>query len=768
MATFEFTKFGGMAPLYGEQKRPPEVATLAIDCDLESMDLEPIRAGIQLTTVPTGTVAAFRIPAALRGDITDPVPSSVYDTNDFWKSFSHSPYTQFLKGPLVNDKYDRWYWTQEGQSPQYNSFERIKGGHRDWELGVPKPDAPTDEDGYGNGPAARITVTPETTPPDPPLTVHSGEDGWSTTPGRVDISYLRHIMVHGGLPGYFYKVSAGVLPPGVSLDPVTGGVSGIPTAAGVYSVTFEITDEEGTVVTFTTTITIYVTPYTGAINVVVLEVTPPSATANWYYAHSIPGEGGTAPLTMQVVRGGLPPGLTMGYDGFVSGTPTNSGSYSFTVQAADADGAVDTWDISIYVYNDPIPEPPKLLFETRCYVYTLVTEWGEEGPPSDPVCADGATEKNWTIGVPLTAFSHSRWSTAHITKKKIYRTVTGVQGGSFFFVAEVDLATTSYVDSAASSDIALNNQLESDTWFPPPPDLVGLSAHPNGFFVAYDPIKNDVLFSEPYRPHAWPVAYTLSIPSNIIGISVFAGQVLILTSANPYTATGAIPAAMSLIKNQTSDPCLSPYGIIGVNNGVIYTSRNGLMIASGADLQSLTKQILSERDWLEYNPETLIGAQHKDQLVFLSGTGHSFLFDPSQENAIWTRISKASLSKFLRTDLYTSDAYYISGTAVQSFSSANGAYQPYSWESSEFSFKKPVNLGVVEIIIVDPLRELRPVTLILNDVRHGERYRVTTNRSGTLRLPCGYKSDRYTIRLEGSARVSKVRFAETGLGLAEV
>src|SRR5579872_6182745 len=45
--------------------------------------------------------------------------------------------------------------------------------------------------------------------------------------------------------------------------------------------------------------------------------------------------GGTAPYTFSVTGGTLPPGIGLGADGTLSGTPTAAGSYSFTVTAQD-------------------------------------------------------------------------------------------------------------------------------------------------------------------------------------------------------------------------------------------------------------------------------------------------------------------------------------------------------------------------------------------------------------------------------------------------
>ena len=46
--------------------------------------------------------------------------------------------------------------------------------------------------------------------------------------------------------------------------------------------------------------------------------------------------GGIPPYSYSVAHGTLPPGLTLGADGLLTGTPSAPGSYDFTIRAADA------------------------------------------------------------------------------------------------------------------------------------------------------------------------------------------------------------------------------------------------------------------------------------------------------------------------------------------------------------------------------------------------------------------------------------------------
>ncbi len=60
--------------------------------------------------------------------------------------------------------------------------------------------------------------------------------------GTVDQSYNTVLAVGGGSSPYHFSVSSGTLPPGVSLNPTTGTLSGMPTTAGTYSFEVTVTD----------------------------------------------------------------------------------------------------------------------------------------------------------------------------------------------------------------------------------------------------------------------------------------------------------------------------------------------------------------------------------------------------------------------------------------------------------------------------------------------------------------------------------------------
>ncbi|MGA2725578.1 MAG: Ig domain-containing protein, partial [Bryobacteraceae bacterium] len=75
----------------------------------------------------------------------------------------------------------------------------------------------------------------------PPLTMSCSP---VTGPVAVGAPYSAGCTVSGGAGEYFFSISAGALPAGLSLGNLTGEISGTPTTPGSYSYTVTVTDQE--------------------------------------------------------------------------------------------------------------------------------------------------------------------------------------------------------------------------------------------------------------------------------------------------------------------------------------------------------------------------------------------------------------------------------------------------------------------------------------------------------------------------------------------
>src|SRR4029077_467321 len=76
----------------------------------------------------------------------------------------------------------------------------------------------------------------------------------------------------------------------------------------------------------------------------------PNGTVHTAYSQTLNAAGGSQPYSWSVIAGALPPGLSLSSPGgVISGTPTLSGNFSFTVRLTDAAAQTATQVLKISV-----------------------------------------------------------------------------------------------------------------------------------------------------------------------------------------------------------------------------------------------------------------------------------------------------------------------------------------------------------------------------------------------------------------------------------
>jgi large repetitive protein len=189
--------------------------------------------------------------------------------------------------------------------------------------------------------------------------------------GEVNVAYSDQLTVTGGTSPYAWSVSTGTLPPGLTLGGSTGLLSGTPTTAGSYSFTVKVTDHSGLSDTQSVSMTIIAGP---SLNF----PAPPAGWTHTVYGDTLTESGGTAPFTWSVSSGSLPAGISLSADGNLSGTPTATGTSSFTVQVTDANSQSATEATSITVsagVSTTFAAPPGAVVNTA-YTDTLTATGG--------------------------------------------------------------------------------------------------------------------------------------------------------------------------------------------------------------------------------------------------------------------------------------------------------------------------------------------------------------------------------------------------------
>src|SRR5690348_3370721 len=142
-------------------------------------------------------------------------------------------------------------------------------------------------------------------------------NGLQTTP------YNATLAASGGTTPYIWAVTSATLPAGPSLNSATGVISGIPTAAGSFTITLDVQDS--TTPTPQTVSNPFAITIGGALSITTETFSP--AVIAGIYNQTLTATGGTSPYWWTITSGQLPRGVTLNAAGNLTGSPTATGTY---------------------------------------------------------------------------------------------------------------------------------------------------------------------------------------------------------------------------------------------------------------------------------------------------------------------------------------------------------------------------------------------------------------------------------------------------------
>lgn len=388
-------------------------------------------------------------------------------------------------------------------------------------------------------------------------------------------------------------------------------------------------------------------------------------------------------------------------------------------------------------------------------------------------------------------------------KKRLYRTSSGVKAD--FQLVAIDITGTTYTDTLTDLQIPGDSAV-SDGWIPPPANMIGMITMSNGVLAGF--YDNTVCMSEPYQPHAWPTAYRRKMTSTIVGIASFDTNIGVATVGNPVVLTGSDPDQMIPVKHNKSLPCLSRASVCGVGDGVIYASKNGLVKMDISDAGMFTSVLFGPEEWNRLVPSTTKLAFDGTKLYLSTESGVVYIFNTVEGGALTTT---NQVVDGMYADETTGDLFFAFAKKVYVLESFTSAPLTTDWWSRENVLPFPVNFGAVKIEI-DSNYAIDAAAAILQEQadaiasnvtkistiggRGGLGARVVNAQpingsfldpiptstvsvsfslyakeqliyTGVLqngviaRLPAGYKSDTFSVRLQANTQVKAVTLADT-------
>ena len=418
-------------------------------------------------------------------------------------------------------------------------------------------------------------------------------------------------------------------------------------------------------------------------------------------------------------------------------------------------------DLGTVASDEIFVAPDRLkLAKDIVFTYTYVTEFDEESAPA-PV----SEAFSWYPGlqVKLTDMSDPASGRA-INRMRFYRSETSTFGVTdlYFFkevpIEDIDVDGVVYEED----EHVLAEILPSNDYDPIPDDAEGLIALPNGMMAAFH--GREIVFCEPYIPHAWPIKYRLTVDSPIMGLVSFGSSMVVLTTNTPYIAQGFSPETMRMEKIDQSMPCVSKESIVDLGYAAAFATNEGLaVIGQGMGANLITKDLFTADQWQDMQPKTIVAERYRDKYMFsfrhVDGAEHDATCFVSLTGDVPHVSYVEHLSDVFHLQPETGKVFYLSDTGgVMEFDSRRSRPVPYLWRSGCYMIPGLVNFGA--IMVRTDVRNARHAEEIEIDVFANDRKIITIAAADTpVRLPGGFLSDKWQFEVRGTMNVVELAVA---------
>ena len=322
----------------------------------------------------------------------------------------------------------------------------------------------------------------------------------------------------------------------------------------------------------------------------------------------------------------------------------------------------------------------------RTYTWTWVNQEAGLTMESAPAPASPIYELTNEQTVSLTGFPTSIGGLYHVTHKRIYRSTDS----EFLFVAEIPATQEDFLDDVVSD--SLGEAITSGLWDEPPEDLRGIVNLPNGGMSGF--IGRDIYFCVPYRPYAWPESYIQSVDYPVVGLGVMDTTMAVLTTGVAYFIQGSQPDAMTVVRSDLEQACVSSRSIVSWGGVVLYASPDGLMMISPRGSNMVSENFFTREQWNDLNPETIHAYHHDNKyLAFWENESGKagFVYDLLAKRFTFHDIKSDSCFN----DLLFDKLFVCQGNEI--FSWNGGDKKEYLWKSKKYTFPHVMGFSCAQV-----------------------------------------------------------------------